>query len=145
MPYNTNSGMPLDEYQTEAALISNNPASYADFSIPWSISLSYSLRFQRERAADLVSYKTNFYQDVNWTGTVNLSPKWQLGLNGFYNITGKELGTISMSIAREMHCWQMAINVSPVGKYRFFNLTINPKSALLRDLRINRTRYFFDF
>ncbi|MFZ4058546.1 MAG: putative LPS assembly protein LptD [Ferruginibacter sp.] len=145
MPYNTNTGMPLDEYQTEAALISNNPAEYADFSIPWSISLSYSLRFQRERTADLVSYKTNFYQDVNWTGTVNLSPKWQLGLNGFYNITGKELGTISMSIAREMHCWQMAINVSPVGKYRFFNLTINPKSALLRDLRINRTRYFFDF
>ena len=33
--YNPNTGMPLNEYETEAAYISNNPAEYADFSIPW--------------------------------------------------------------------------------------------------------------
>jgi LPS-assembly protein len=43
-----------------------------------------------------------------------------------------------------MHCWQMAINISPVGKYRFFNISINPKSSILRDLKVNRTRYFYD-
>lgn len=137
-------GMPMNDWETEAALISNNPAEFADFSIPWSVNLAYSLRFQRVRTADQRSFKTEFFQDVNWNGTLNLTPKWQLGVTGFYNITSKELGTISMSIAREMHCWQMAINLSPVGRYRFFNITISPKSALLRDLRVNRTRYFFD-
>jgi hypothetical protein len=143
-PYNPVTGMPLDEYQTEAAYISKNPAEFADFSIPWSVSFSYSLRFQRERKADYSGFKTAVFQDVNWNGTLNLTPKWQLGLNGFYNITDKQLGTISISIAREMHCWQMAINVSPVGKYRFFNISISPKSALLRDVKINRTRSFYD-
>jgi hypothetical protein len=38
----------------------------------------------------------------------------------------------------------MAINLAPVGRYRFFTITINPKSPLLRDIRVNRTRYFFD-
>ena len=38
----------------------------------------------------------------------------------------------------------MAINISPVGRYKFFNLTISPKSGLLRDLKVNRTRYFVD-
>ena len=143
-PYNPNTGMPLDEYQTEAAYISNNPAEFADFSIPWSVSFSYSLRFQRDRKADYSGYKTSVSQDINWNGTLNLTEKWQLGLNGFYNITQHELGTISVSIAREMHCWQMAINVSPVGRYRFFNITISPKSGLLRDIKVNRTRYFYD-
>ncbi|MCW3092595.1 MAG: LPS-assembly protein LptD [Ferruginibacter sp.] len=143
-PYNPATGMPLDEYQTEAAYISNNPAEFADFSIPWSVSFSYSLRFQRDRKSDYSGYTTNLFQDVNWNGTVNLTPKWQLGLNGFYNITDAELGTISVSIAREMHCWQMAINVSPVGRYRFFNISISPKSSLLRDIKVNRTRYFYD-
>lgn len=139
-----NTGMPLDEWETEAALISNNPAEFADFSIPWSVNLAYSLQFNRVRTPDQLSFRNVFNQDVNWNGTLNLTPKWQLGVNGFYNITNKELGTVSVSIAREMHCWQMAINLSPVGRYRFFNITISPKSALLRDLRVNRTRYFFD-
>jgi len=142
--YNPNTGLPLDEYQTESAYISNNPAEFADFSIPWSVNFSYSLRFQRDRKADYSGYKTNVFQDINWNGTLNLTERWQLGLNGFYNISQKELGTISVSIAREMHCWQMAINVSPVGRYRFFNISISPKSGLLRDIKVNRTRYFYD-
>lgn len=143
-PYNPNTGMPLDEYQTEAAYISNNPAEFADFSIPWSLSFSYSLRFQSERKADNSGYKSTIYQDVSWNGTLNLTEKWQIGLNGFYNISQKELGTISISLARELHCWQMAINISPVGRYRFFNISISPKSALLRDVKINRTRSYYD-
>jgi LPS-assembly protein len=47
-----------------------------------------------------------------------------------------------MSIAREMHCWQMSINVTPVGRYRFFSLNISPKASILQDLKINRTRQF---
>ncbi len=143
-PYNQQTGMPLDEYQTEAAYMSRNPAEFADFAIPWSVNFSYSLRFQRDRKIDYTGYQTRIFQDINWNGTLNLTPKWQLGLNGFYNISDRELGTISVSIAREMHCWQMAINVSPVGKYRFFNISISPKSALLRDVKINRTRSFYD-
>ncbi|CAN5895987.1 putative LPS assembly protein LptD [soil metagenome] len=137
-------GYPLDEAQQEAAYIRNNPGEFADFSIPWSIDFSYSMRFFRVRRADNSGFKTSFNQDVNWNASVNLTPKWKIGLNGFYNITAKELGTISMFLSREMHCWQMAINISPVGKYRFFTINISPKSGLLRDLKVNRTRYFYD-
>lgn len=143
-PFDPVTGMPMDEYQTEAAYMSRNPAEYADFSIPWSVNFSYSLRFQRDLKSDYSGYVTNVFQDLSWNGTLNLTPKWQLGVNGFYNITQKNLGTLSMSISREMHCWQMGINISPIGTYRFFNITINPKSGLLRDLKINRTRYFYD-
>lgn len=137
-------GYPLDEYQQEAAYINNNPGEFADFSIPWSIDLSYSLRFSRIRRTDNSGFTTQFNQDVNWNASVNLTPKWKLGVNGFYNITTKEIGTISMFLSREMHCWQMAINISPVGKFRFFNISISPKSGMLRDLKVNRTRYFYD-
>jgi predicted component of type VI protein secretion system len=136
--------MPLDEYQQELQYINNNPGEFVDFSIPWSIDLSYSLRFNK--VFDVISkgYTSTIGQDVNWNSSVNLTPKWKVGLNGFYNITDAELGTISMYLSREMHCWQMAINISPVGKYKFFNISISPKSSIMRDLKINRTRYFID-
>ncbi|MGG9962875.1 putative LPS assembly protein LptD [Ferruginibacter sp. SUN106] len=139
-----NAGMPLDEYQQEASYISKNPGEFANFNIPWSISFSYALTYFRSLNADYSGYKGNIAQNISFTGTLNLSPKWQLGGSGYYNITTGEINGVSMYITREMHCWQMAINLSPVGKYRFFNITISPKSSILRDLKINRTRYFYD-
>lgn len=137
------SGMPLDEYQQELSYMSNNPGEFVDFSIPWELSFGYSFRYNKIIGRSF-GYTNEINQDVNWNSSVNLSPKWKIGINGFYNITQKELGTISMFLSREMHCWQMAINISPVGRYKFFNLTISPKSGLLRDLKVNRTRYFVD-
>ena len=137
-------GMPLDEYQQELAYMNNNPGEFVDFSVPWDISLNYSLRFFRSQNPGERTATTTFNQDVNWNSSVNLTPKWKIGINGFYNITDKELGSISMFLSREMHCWQMAINISPVGRFKFFNISISPKSAILRDLKINRTRSFID-
>jgi hypothetical protein len=141
---NTISGMQLDEYQAEQAYINNNPGEFANFNIPWSLNFSYSLQFYKTLKRDYSGYTTTLSQNINWGGSLSLTPKWQIGLNGFYDITSKTLGTISTYLTREMHCWQMAINISPVGKYRFFNISIHPKSGILRDLKINRTRYFYD-
>ncbi len=141
---NQTTGMPLDEYQTEAAYIASNPAEFADFSLPWSLNFSYTLQYNKTYVFTAQNFVGNLTQNINWNSTLKLTEKWQLGINGYYNITQKELGTLSLSIAREMHCWQMSINISPVGRYRFFNIAISPKSGLLRDVKINRTRSFFD-
>ncbi|WP_315815460.1 hypothetical protein [Paraflavitalea speifideaquila] len=64
-------------------------------------------------------------------------------MNTYYDFNSSAIQTLTMFISREMHCWQLSINVTPVGPMRSFNFTINPKSGILRDLRINRTRYFY--
>jgi hypothetical protein len=142
-PGNTGtSGMSMDEYQQEMGYMAANPAEFVDFSIPWNLDFSYSLRVNRFRQP--AGYKTQLSQDVNCNASVNLTERWKLGVSGFYNITQKQLGTVSMYMSREMHCWQMSITISPVGIYKFFSININPKSGLLRDLKINRTRYFYN-
>ena len=138
------SGMPLDEYQQEASYISNNPGEFANFNIPWSLSFSYSLTYNRIPKTAAVGYTGLISQNISFNGTLNLTPKWQIGGSGYYNITTGELGGISMYLTREMHCWQIAINLSPVGPNRFFSINISPKSAILKDLKINRTRSFYD-
>ncbi|MEO6671403.1 MAG: putative LPS assembly protein LptD [Ferruginibacter sp.] len=141
-------GLPLDEYQQEALYMQNNPGEFADFSIPWTIDFSYSLRFSQyytvaTAAVPSTRIKT-FSQDVNFNNSINLTPKWKLGVQGSYNITQKKLGVLSMYLSRDLHCWQMTINISPVGTYRFFTINISPKSSSLRDIKVNRTRGFYD-
>lgn len=132
-----------DQYDAESAYIRNNPGEFADFSIPWSVNLSYSLTYYKNFIVPQ-GYVTTFSQNVNFGGTLGLTKKWQASVNGYYNITQGQINTISGTLSRDMHCWQMSISLSPVGIYRFFSISISPKSALLRDLRVNRTRYFYN-
>ncbi|MCP9752460.1 LPS-assembly protein LptD [Ferruginibacter sp. HRS2-29] len=135
-------GMPLNDYEQEAAYIRNNPGEFVDFSIPWSVDFSYSLRFGRNYIESSNKSTVDFNQDVTFNGSINLTPKWKLGMNGSFNITQKQLGLLSMYLSREMHCWQMTINVSRSDRQRYFTINISPKSPMLRDLKVNRTRYF---
>ncbi|HTB52522.1 MAG TPA: putative LPS assembly protein LptD [Ferruginibacter sp.] len=139
-------GLPLNDYQQEASYVSNNPAAYTDFSVPWTINLSYSFGMSRATSTAIVntyfSYVTeyNITQYVSWNGTLALTPKWQTGVTGSYDITNKDLGLISVTLARDMHCWQMAISISNSAVNRFFSISISPKASILSDLKINRTR-----
>ncbi len=136
------SGMPFEEFQAESAFINNNPNDYVDFSVPWDCDFSYSLRFSRFFSSGQFHTQTN--QDINFNGNINITPKWKIGLSGSYNLSLHDLGVVTVNLSRELHCWQMSIVMSPVGKYRYFTLNISPKSGLLRDIKVNRTRYFYD-
>ncbi|HEX8460378.1 MAG TPA: LPS-assembly protein LptD, partial [Segetibacter sp.] len=134
--------MTPDEQQRQVDFVRSNPAEYTDFNIPWSVSFSYSLSFSRGLGSD---YKpqTLTYSNVSVNGDFSLTPRWKLGGNTYYDFTTSKIQTLTMFISREMHCWQMSINITPVGLYRSFSLSINPKSGILRDLKINRSRYFY--
>ena len=132
-----------EEQQAQLAYARANPAEFADFNVPWSLSLSYSMSFSKSIKPDYSGWQTQTFQNLSWNGDFNLTPKWKVGMNGYYDIKASKIQQFSMYISREMHCWQLSINVTPVGLYRTFNFTISPKSGILRDLRLNRTRYFY--
>ena len=131
-----------DEQQRQLQFAKANPAEFTDFNIPWTLSFSYSLSFNKELKPDYSGFETKTYSSINFNGDFSLTEKWKVGGTGYYDVSMGGLQQFSMFISREMHCWQMSINVMPVGIYRSFNITINPKSGILRDLKINRSRVF---
>lgn len=138
--YEPGNGYSIDEYNQEAAYINNHPGEYADFNIPWSLNLSYSLTFTKNFLLGF-GYQNTISQNLNFGGTINLTPKWQAGVQAYYNIKEGSLDPLSLTLSRDLHCWQMAISVG-VGRYRFFSISISPKSPILRDLRVNKTESF---
>ncbi len=134
--------MTPDEQMRQLQYVRENPAEFTDFNIPWSLTLSYSLNFSRMIKPDYTGFKTEFFSSMNLSGDFSITPKWKLGATGFVDVKKMNIQQMSMFITREMHCWQLAINITPIGLYKSFNITINPKSGILRDLRINRSRTF---
>lgn len=129
--------------QSQLDYMRRNPSDFVDFNIPWRINLGLSVNFSERLKADYSGFEKEFSSNLTFNGSFSLTPKWNFSMNGYYDFDTKNLQTFTMSIAREMHCWQLSINVTPVGPYRYFSFTISPKSGMLQDLKINRTRYFY--
>jgi hypothetical protein len=131
-----------DQIMQQMEFMRRNPAEFTDFTIPWSVNVSYSLSYNKFLQPDY-TFKKQVTSSFNFNGDFSMSPKWKVGASGFYDLNTMKLQSLTTFISRDLHCWQMSINVTPIGLYRYFNITINPKSGLLRDLKVNRTRYFY--
>ena len=141
--YDQGTGMYLtpEEEMMQREYIRNNPGEYADFSIPWSLNVGFGLNFSRRLMPDY-TYQTEFRSNINVNGDFNITPKWKLGSTAFLDLNTMQIGQLTMYLSRELHCWQMSINVVPIGYWRSFNISISPRSSILRDLKVNRTRRF---
>ncbi|MFT3947639.1 MAG: putative LPS assembly protein LptD [Agriterribacter sp.] len=145
--YDNYDNLTADEMQSQLDYIKRNPSEFVDFNIPWSVNVSYALSFSKTLQTDSLSYtyKTIFTSSMQFNGDFSLTEKWKIGANGYFDFRTLKIPSFSMYITREMHCWQMAINVTPFGLWRSFNISIFPKSGMLRDLKINRTRTFRNY
>ncbi len=130
--------------QRQLQQVRKNPGEYVDFDIPWKLDLSYSLSYSKNIIPDSGGVVVSFNQYLSFNGDFSLTPKWKIGVNSGYNFIENKLAYTNVYISRDLHCWQMSINLIPIGTYRQFSITISPKSGILRDLRINRSRTFYD-
>jgi LPS-assembly protein len=133
----------IGDQQRMQDYINRNPSEFIDFNIPWSLSLSYSLFFSR--TVQQGKTKTDVTSNVSFNNSFSLTPKWMFTTSGYFDFKTLQMTMFTMSVSRDMHCWQMSINVTPIGITKYFNITINPKSSILQDLRVNRTRYFYNY
>jgi LPS-assembly protein len=122
-----------------------NPSEFVDFNIPYDLSIDLGVNFTRVFDAAIKGFNTIVTSSLGFRNSFSLTPKWNFSTNGSIDLRTKKLGMLSMAINREMHCWQMSIGLTPVGIQRYFNISISPKSSLLQNLKVNRTRVFNDF
>ena len=92
-----------------------NPADFVDFNVPWTLNLGLSLSFYDRMKTDYSGFEKIFSSNLNFGGSFLLSPKWNFMVNGFFDLDTKKLQTFTMNISRDMHCWQMAISITPVA------------------------------
>jgi len=48
-------------------------------------------------------------------------------------------------VNRDLHCWSMAFNFVPFGYMKSYSFTINAKSSMLKDLKIQKRQSHYDY
>ncbi len=122
----------------ERADLSRNPNSYVDFTIPWSLNAGFVF-------SKTVSGNNTIINEVlNVSGDLNLTSKWKIGFSTGYDFYKKKVSLTTVDIFRDLHCWEMHFNWIPFGFRQSYNFTINVKSSMLQDLKVNRRRQWYD-
>ncbi|MHB1922869.1 MAG: putative LPS assembly protein LptD, partial [Chitinophagaceae bacterium] len=134
----------LNQQQQQIQRQRANPGDYANFNIPWSVNLGYSLNFQKTRTLDFKRDTVIYSQSLNFSGDFNLTPKWKISISSGFDFIHGKLNYTMVNITRDLHCWRMNISFVPNGTYKYFSITISPIAGVLHDLRFNRTRQFYD-
>lgn len=130
------------------AQMDNVPASamaadddgYATFTMPWSLSLNYSLQVSQGKFNPATCrYAHKVTSSVNVNGNVALTPKWRLSMSTGYSFDEKKLSTTSFGITRDLHCWSMNFNMVPVGTYKSYSFCIQISSSILQDFKYEQS------
>ena len=126
--------------------IRSNPEDYIDWTTKWSLSLSYNLTMSNN-----LSYINLIMQDNRKTiqtlginGNINLSPKWKVSVQTGWDFELKKLSYTSLTIYRDLHCWEMRFNWIPLGTYKSWNFSINVKACALQDLKLSKKKDYRD-
>lgn len=125
--------------QADKNYLLQNPNAYVDFSIPWNLRLNYNISYSRGLNSPI-----QLTQALNFSGDLSMTQKWKITFNSGYDFVKNEITQTNFGINRDIHCWQLSLNWVPFGAFQNYVFNIGVKSTLLRDLKLNRTRSFFD-
>ncbi|MCH7398222.1 LPS-assembly protein LptD [Belliella sp. DSM 107340] len=133
-------GGQMNEFvENEITRIVNDPSQYIDWSIPWNLGFGYNVSYNRQASGN-----TNITQALNINGDLSLTEKWKVNFNTGYDFSTAKITQTMISIARDLHCWQMNVSWIPFGTFTSYSVDIRVKSAILQDLKVSRRRSFFD-
>lgn len=119
--------------------------AYYDFSLPWNLGFNYTVNYSISYTNNgTTGYRKNVTQTIGFNGSVNLTPKMGITFQGGYDIMQKKLTTSSVSITRDLHCWQMSFSWIPFGYHKSWSFNIGVKAASLADLKYDKSQSMYD-
>ena len=110
-----------------------------DFTIPWSISLTYNYNLSRPTPEQSTSYS-----NLSGSLSFSLTRNWKFDVTGSYDFERKEFAAPQVRISRDLHCWLMNFTWNPIGTYTGFRFEIRVKAPQLQDLKITKQNQFYN-
>jgi len=132
----------LTQQQVDYLAYSGN--TYADFNIPWSFSVAYSLfitKLNTNEGRDTTTYT----QTIGFNGSFNLTEKWRVTGSTSFDFVNNKFPTAYLEIYRDLHCWEMSMTWIPFGIRQSYVFTIRVKASVLQDLRLKKSQGWYEY
>ena len=109
--------------------------------IPWSLSVSYSLRYGAGSQWDEKRnyYKMEFRHNLSFSASIGLGSGWKASTSLSYDVNAKKMSYTSINVSRDLHCWSMSASFVPFGPYKSYTFHIGVNASMLADLKYDKS------
>ena len=111
---------------------------YYDFNLPWNFGFNFSISYTNTGVRKVIT------KTLGFQGSLNLTDKWGITFNGGYDFDAKKITPGVVTLARDLHCWQMNFTCVPIGARKSWSFNISANSSLLKDLKYEKSSSFYD-
>jgi hypothetical protein len=112
---------------------------YQEFKMPWSVSLNYSFNIAEDRTKAInkhsMRYPFSYTHNVNASGNIRLTNTMQVTFSSGYDFQAKQVTQTSLTVSKDLHCFNMSASLSPFGVWKYYSFRINASSSILQDLK----------
>ncbi len=111
---------------------------FVDFNIPWNMKVNYIFTYSKPLDEEKI------VNSLSFSGSVNLTPGWKVRMSSSFDFDQQKLGFTTIDVYRDLHCWQIDLNVTPFGDRKSFRINLKVKQGFLQDLKLSKNSRWFD-
>jgi hypothetical protein len=108
---------------------------------PWNVTLNYNLTLQKSTNPLLPDNKV---QTLALNFSLKPTAKWKFDVMTNFDFKANKFSYTNIRIYRDLHCWEASINWVPFGFSKQYSVSLNLKTAALRDVKIPKQKQWFD-
>ncbi len=119
--------------------VSYNPDQIYNFDIPWNLSLGYNFNISKGTTYNPDTILT--VQSLRGAVDFNLTPHWKVAVSSGFDISRKQITLTNVTVVRDLHCWELSFTWTPAlptFNQQQFTIILHPKSATLKDLKLQK-------
>ena len=120
---------------------------YTNPNVPWSLNLSYNFSYSKSYQYtnnQLITKKT-YTQTMNVSGNIKLTPRLSMNATSGFDLMAMKMTTSQISATYDLHCFNIAVQWVPMGKWQSWSFRIAANASALADLlRFKKSTSFWD-
>ncbi len=118
-----------------------NPEQFLDFEIPWKVTLSHVYTLTaNEKITETNPDRFAQVQTLMFQGDVSFTKRWKLSTRTNFDLKEGKITNSRVSLNRDMHCWALSFDWTPIGLNQSFVFSLRSTSPFLQDIPINLRR-----
>lgn len=134
----------------DQALVGAKAGMFENFTVPWHFNFGYTLTANRGRQSFKLDEgyaivdSIQLVQALIFSGDFELFNTVSVNVNSGYDFVNKEFTPTVFNVRVDLNCWEFRARVIPFGDRRSYSLSLNIKSSMLRDLKLEKKGNFND-
>ncbi|MCR9173955.1 MAG: putative LPS assembly protein LptD, partial [bacterium] len=118
-----------------------NPEQFLDFEIPWKATFSHVFTLTRNQAISETNPDIyNQVQTLMFQGDISFTKRWKISTRTNFDVKDGKITNSRVSLNRDMHCWALSFDWTPIGLNQSFVFSLRSTSPFLQDIPINLRR-----